>query len=416
MSNSSIRREMENVLDLNSIKKKMLRKYPTFGSTINSLKYEVVGENHPVSTAATDGKTIFVNTNFMSNLPEQEQLFVFAHEVCHIALNHIFRSKDKEQEIWNIATDAVINQHLKNDGLPIVEGGIDIKDALLYDAEELYEKLLENKEHLTQQIKDYLNQNGHDNHSMWEDAVEKNAESGEKSEPQEIEKISEKTVFEQNQEEKLKRAEQIMSGINSQRCGSETGEKICLGDVGTGKPVINWKRLLIKYLVTEDEAWGHKFSDKYNGYAARIEDIEYDESADTEIILDTSVSISEYLLKVFLRQVKIIFKNSSVKVGTFSNEFNGWTRIKKLSDIDNIPIIRGGTNYNAASSAFSKSIDVNKICFTDGNEGKKITKKRNDIIWISFENRYFKPDYGKTIYVPSSEFEFLNDEENDEAL
>ena len=78
-------------------------------------------------------------------------------------------------------------------------------------------------------------------------------------------------------------------------------------------------------------------------------------------------------------------------------------RIKKKSDIDNLVIPKGGgTDFDSASRAFSTYPNVTKICFTDGCDGgdARIVNKRKDIIWISFGNRYFKPDYGKVIYVP----------------
>ena len=46
----------------------------------------------------------------IDTITKEEQTFVFAHEVCHIAFNHILRSEGKDEDIWNIATDAVINQ------------------------------------------------------------------------------------------------------------------------------------------------------------------------------------------------------------------------------------------------------------------------------------------------------------------
>ena len=45
----------------------------------------------------------------------------------------------------NIATDAVINAFLKQDKLPMVEGVIDIPEAINFDAEEMYKKLLSEK-------------------------------------------------------------------------------------------------------------------------------------------------------------------------------------------------------------------------------------------------------------------------------
>lgn len=494
----------EMAFDLDVLKKTMLRKYPAFGSTISSVKYQIVGNNHPVKTAATDGKTIYVNADFMANLPEDEQVFVMSHEVCHIALNHIQRSKDKDQRLWNIATDGVINQHLKKDGLTLPEGCVDIEDALEYNAEELYEKLLAEKQQQKQQQQQQgqnqqgqqeqqgeeqqqqqgqgsgqeqeqnensqgggqgseqeqeqgqgeqeqeQNENsqgggqgsgqeqeqqnkeqgqgegeeqgdtqvGHDDHSMWKEAVAQEEEEKKKGkgsskqtdeqDSQEEQEVSEKDAFEKNEEERIKRAEEVMRKISSARCGlGGNTQEVNFDDIGkASKPVTNWKRMLVRTLEIEDEAWGHKFSDRASGYAARIEDEEYDEKAETEIILDTSGSISIGLLKNFLRQVKTVLKDSTIKVGTFSDRFHGFVEIKRESDIDNLRIrVGGGTNFDAASRAFTKRKDVNKICFTDGEDGgdAEIKHKRKDILWISFENPDFKPDYGKVLFVPESQ-------------
>lgn len=438
-----------NEFNINLIKKRILRKYPSFGSVINNVNYKIVDKDSQTKTAGTDGKTIFVNENFMKNLSESQQIFIFAHEVCHIALNHILRSKDKDPKLWNIATDAVINQYLKRDGLEIVVGGVDIKNAINYDAEELYNKLKEKEEKQqennqqskseqqnqgenkqqqvgNEQEKDE-NQMGHDSHSMWSEAVKQQEndakdvnnknQSGEKQSINEEQNknISEKEIFKSNEEEKIRKAEEIMKKINTSDCGHGGNPEISnVGSVGKAKPAVNWKKLLRKSLEKEDEAWGHRFSDKGNNYCTRIEDTLVEDEAETEIILDTSGSVSYNLLINFLKQVKNILKNSKIKVGTFSNSFNGFQEVKREKDIDNLNLIIGGsTNFDAASRAFSKKRDVNKICFTDGEDGgdARIVEKRKDIIWICFENKNFKPDYGKVIYVSASEINKNNDTE-----
>lgn len=490
--------------DLTTIKRKMLRKYPTFGSTISSVKYQIVENGHSVETAATDGKTIYCNADYLSKLTDDEQVFVFAHEVCHIALNHILRSEGKIPELWNIATDAVINQHLLKDGLPMLEGAVNIKGALKYDAEELYQKLLAEQEkqqglqnnkqqqnsgqqqasEQSQDMQQQQNQTsnsdkqnkqeskqeqqrgqgqgqehdgsgqsgqstsgdaggngeeqeyqdvGHDSHSIWNEAIKEAKEEQEKKQSKgkgqseqeetkdqsEQQAISEKEAFEKNDEEKIRRAEEVMSKLSKGRRGlGGSSQEVYFDDIGKGtKAIVNWKKLLQRTLELEDEAWGHKFSDRANGYAARIEDVEYDEQAETEIILDTSGSVSVGLLKSFLRQVKTILKNSVIRVGTFSDDFHGFVEIKKESDIDNLRIrVGGGTNFDAASRAFTKRKDVNKICFTDGQDGgdAEIRDKRKDIVWISFENPNFKPDDGKVIFVPKSQIHELKVQEERE--
>lgn len=105
--------------DITAIKRKLLVKYPFFGSVIANVKYE---ETNEIQAAGTDGKTIYYNPDFTNKLQVNEQTFLFAHEVCHIAFNHILRSKDKDKETWNIASDAVINAFLQKDGLPLIKG------------------------------------------------------------------------------------------------------------------------------------------------------------------------------------------------------------------------------------------------------------------------------------------------------
>ena len=128
--------------DIAALKRKMLVKYPFFGSVVASVGYK---ENKDIPTAGTDGETIYYNPEYLEGLSVEEQTFIFSHEVCHIAFNHILRSEGKNPELWNIATDGVINQFLKRDGLKMASGGVDMAEAINYDAEQLYEKLLQEK-------------------------------------------------------------------------------------------------------------------------------------------------------------------------------------------------------------------------------------------------------------------------------
>lgn len=129
--------------DIETIKRKMLVKYPFFGSVVANVDYR---SNMNIPTAGTDGKVVHYNPEFLEKLSIDEQTFIFAHEICHIAFNHILRSEGKDPAIWNTATDTVINAFLKRDGLKMVEGGVDMADAINYDAEQLYEKLLQEKQ------------------------------------------------------------------------------------------------------------------------------------------------------------------------------------------------------------------------------------------------------------------------------
>ena len=177
--------------DIESIKRKMLVKYPFFGSVVANVDYRA---NKNVPTAGTDGKVIHYNPEFVEKLSVEEQTFIFAHEVCHIAFNHVLRSEGKDPAIWNTATDAVINAFLKRDGLKMVEGGVDMADAINYDAEQLYEKLLKEKQQQQNgqgnsgEQQQNENNNSQGNNSQSQSSEEQNnggSSSGEESEQSE---------------------------------------------------------------------------------------------------------------------------------------------------------------------------------------------------------------------------------------
>jgi len=159
--------------DIVALKRKMLVKYPFFGSVVASVDYK---ENKGISTAGTDGKTIYYNPDFLESLSVEQQTFVFAHEVCHIAFNHILRSEGKNFHIWNIATDAVINAFLKRDGLKMIDGGVEIAEAINYAAEQLYEKLLEEKKQ--QQGNQSQQQNGQQNQNSQQQSSQQQSQCG----------------------------------------------------------------------------------------------------------------------------------------------------------------------------------------------------------------------------------------------
>ena len=460
-------------MNVESIKRRLLVKYPFFGSVVANSNF--IAEP-AVGTAGTDGKTIYYNPNFIESITDEEQTFIFAHEICHIAFDHIFRSEGKDKYLWNIATDSVVNAFLKQDGLPIVEGVIDIPEAINYDAEEMYKKLLEEKKQQQQAKEQGNGQNqkdgqqqsgsssessqeqnkqsqeqsgsgsgegsqeeekqqdvGHDTHSMWDKAIEKRHQEEqsqsntgqsydkdedkqslldklskmfdkkkeqqsqlqqldenqnkeqEKKKNEEIKKLTElgeKETFKQNKIERKKQLEELRKALASQSHGhgnTTNSERRNITDIGTSEPLIDWRRLL-KEAVKYDVDWSYQNAGIEDGVVtAYLEEIPRPE---TEIVLDTSGSIDETLLRNFLRECKNILQTSKVKVGCFDTQFYGFTEIKDVSDIDNLEFYGGGgTNFDAAVNAFTRRVE-NKIIFTDGDADMPSTPV--DAIWIVF--------------------------------
>ena len=116
---------------------------PFIGSIAMNLELEATHDRR-LPTAATDGRTIFFDIDFLASLSPEERLFVFAHEVWHNVMCHFSRMGGRDNKIANIAEDLEVNQLLREDGFSVS------KDALLpqmfnlpegKSAEEYYELL-----------------------------------------------------------------------------------------------------------------------------------------------------------------------------------------------------------------------------------------------------------------------------------
>ena len=485
--------------DIAALKRKMLVKYPFFGSVVASVGYE---ENKDIPTAATDGETIYYNSEYLEGLSVEEQTFVFAHEVCHIAFNHILRSEGKNPELWNIATDGVINQFLKRDGLKMAPGVVDMAEAINYDAEQLYEKLLQEKQQRQQQSgqgnsqqnhqqssggsqsennqqqpqsqqdngetqnqqqpqsqqqgnlgsggsqgqekqsqeqsggesgedsqkEDKSKQDvGHDTHSMWEQAVKKHKEQREKTDKkeslldkllgkdkektelekkqEELESMGEKDAFKKNLEDKKKQLQELKEAISkqaSQAGASTNGDIRTVNDIGTAKPLIDW-RYVLREAIKYDVDWSYKNATIENGVVSA--NLEEQPMPETEIVLDTSGSINEVLLKNFLRECKNILQHTKLKVGCFDTRFYGFHEIRTEEDIENMRFEGGGgTDFDVAVGAFSRRVE-NKIIFTDGEA--LMPNMSLDAIWIVFGGERINPKGGKVIHIDNEQLKRL---------
>ncbi len=620
--------------ELKVVKDAMLSKFPSLGSTCSKLKFQF---SKKVPTAATDGDNVYFNPNFFGEADHNKRVFLMAHEVMHVAFNHIRRGIDKDGQpknhrIWNIATDAVINSILENNGLKIPEDGVNIPDAINHSADEMYQQLYKQEQEKQQQgnggegeggqgnqggqsqqssssdqqqgqqgqqgqqqqaqqgqtgqqgqqqqnqqgqqgqqsqsgqqgqqqsgqqsgqqgqqmpqngnmpqnqqgggqqqgqnqpkgqnagqqdqqqgnggandvqLPDTDEQQGHDSHDMWADALkkmlkkeedDKKKKEKEKQKGKDKDKDKEKQDAQENQDEnngdgkkqnqnqdtshlknpvngngtdeeeeaakfkeqgrskgekpqdgeqqeeqddgeeldeeqakaaaerlekefqemndelKKEMAVQIKKQLQEkgQWGGSSLNANRTMGDVGEDKPVLSWKKLLVKEFQKDEAKWSYRRSNRDNFYMPRIEELETYEQSKTEVVLDTSGSIDDALLKGFLRQLKPLLKETKLRVGCFDYEFYGFTEIKTNDDIDHFKARGGGgTNIDCAVRAFTKDKKVNKIVFTDG-EGympQRDLWDTENCVWVVFDNPSFKAPFGKIIYVERSEM-YTND-------
>ena len=411
-------------------KNMLIAKFPRFGAEIAKANIEF-SSNLKYRTAATDGKNIYIDPDYLASLSDNDKLFLIAHEIMHIKFEHMFRLYDKngkqrDLDLWNIATDAIINANLERDGLNIMDGYVDMPGALKYTSEEIYDILYNlKKDKKTATVPDDLMVVGfgdyfgedslkrRDDHTQWQEAFEKCKQNNFA-----VAHNDEKCEFEDNRKERREIAKQKFQQKQKDfNNGVLKEDRNPYNSAYKNKEYeIDWKYLLKKEIEKTVQIWSQRRSVAENNYAYRMTDFNKCENSETEIMLDSSGSISKELLKDFLHEVKKILKSSKIRVGVFSSNFYGWVDIKTEADIDKLKIPGGGaTNFDAASRAFTKKREVNKICFTDGEDygDAGIQDKRNDIIWLTFKNKDFKPDYGKVIYVEESKIAHYKENSDD---
>lgn len=595
------------------------QKFPLLDTTLEGLEIVATDE---IPTCCTDNEKVLCNPKFLESLTHEQRVFALSHEVLHVAFDHILRSKDKDLYDWNMATDAVINKILKDNGLPLIDGVIDMDEAQGKSAEEMYEIIHNpdnNKENSQEQDNnsnsnnsansndtnnnqeqssqsnsnskskeqsgqadkqeqsnqdnsknnnqdseqnqsnqnnstkdDSQNQqnqdnNGEDkqkqsdkdnssennnsqsnsqsdnsqdgkqesadnnkqnsdsqqnannnsqsvddnksandsnqnadsnkktdentennqsadnnendgsrkqddnnagsnkkpnisNHDMWKEAVKKyeldqelnkkrlaekrardanqpeTTENSDKEKSQEMSKSDFEKKFEQkNKEKKEEIGRELLKNLKEHigskgvGKGQSDGEKYTLGDVGNSKKIFSWKTILKRYIDNDVEMYDYRRADEDNYYQARVEDIEQFDKPGVEVMLDTSYSVSDSLIREFLRQLKQLIKDTKLRVGCFSYFVYDFVEIKKVQDIDTFKIEgRSSTNFNGAAQAFTwKGADaqnLNRIIFTDGEDDFTLTdKKYKNLIWIIYDNPDFKTDYGRVIHVNSED-------------
>ena len=372
------------MFDINSVINRTLIYFPIFKILINNIHFI---ENNSMQTAYTDGNTIYYNSCFFQNLLKDEQVFTIAHELMHITLKHLSRLEERNMEIWNYATDAVINQILRNNGLPLVEGVIDCPDALSFSAEEYYE-MIKNRPDCEELMSKYRHDKKESviaTHEHWNEELAEDLTEG-------MPDINEHNITELNKKLIHDENEEYINDIQEQEPAKNS-----LGSVGNTSPIIDWKSFLKrkkKKVFSADYNLHNGFFDEDGIYKYPYELIN---KSNIEILIDTSGSVDDELVKVFLQECKNIFDNYVIKVGCFDTRFYGFQEIKRKEDLDDFVIEgRGGTDFSIAVNSFSKKASI-KIIFTDGCS--EMPKDSSDVIWVVYSNLKINPPGGKVFHV-----------------
>lgn len=369
--------------DITTLKRRITAAYPFFGSLAAGAGYiETAG----TGTVSNDGRNVLYDPEYLAGLSDGHQMFVLAHELCHIAFGHASRGAGKDPAVWADATDAVLNQMLKRDGMEMIPGVIDYPEAIDHDAEEYYEILLSQK--LDMDLIDGQMEGRENPAGGQEGARPETGDDEDEDEDQELLQEENEGEGSEDDEEALVEDKESDSG-NAVR----QDERI-VGDTGSAPPFIDW-RLLLQDTINYGVDWSYTNAVLEDSIVRPV--LEEIPVPETEIVLDTSWSVDEELLRNFLRECRHILSFSKMKAGCFDTVFYGFHDIRTEKDIEEMEFTGGGgTDFDAAAGAFTLRVD-NRIIFTDGQA--PVPDRYLKAIWVVYGDEKIEPPGGTVIYV-----------------
>lgn len=387
--------------DSNEVKKRivqsrvrLLMNHAFFGNMATRLLIKDATDWCP--TAATDGKHLYYNKNFLGALPDEELDFVIAHEVLHCVYDHFDRRATRDPQYWNMAGDYVINNDLKNQGVgKMPEVGLwDPKYHEKYTEEiydDLYTRQVDKQQTLDMHIDQLLDQ------------IEKNgAGSGDdKSGPVPMTK-EEKAQLKDEIKNAMLNAAQVAGAGNV-----PSGVERMIKDLT--EPKLNWKDMLDQQItsIVKDDFTFMKPSRKAWHTDAIFPGLRNQETIDICVAVDTSGSISKKQLMTFFSEIKSImdqYTDYRVHVWSFDTEVHNpevFTPDKQI--IDYRPAGFGGTEF-MCNWEFMKENDIQPkklIVFTDGYPfGSWGDENYCDTLWVihSHHDKNLKAPFGVTTH------------------
>lgn len=349
----------------------LLLKQPFYGILLVRMDIEE-GEKW-CKTAATDGRKIYYNREFIKSLSPEEIIFLMAHELYHCIFSHFGNKGGRDGDLMNMAADYLINYTLvdNNIGKMPRNGLYDRRFTDSMSSYEIYEILKKNSVEIKMPLDQHLEISDGDPDS--DDIF--NSDDGisiQVTDPNKPPTISKKNLDDINTS--LKSAIiQISSTLNAGKIPA--GIKRMISD--WLDPVIDWRILLdahVRSMFKSDFSFmqpnrrNHSSGVIFPGHNIVMK-------TELDIFLDASGSIDDEMIKEMLSEVRGItesFSDFTINVYSFDTEVykgNSFTP-ENIHEIDDFTSIKGGGG-TSFECIFDYLIDQNRIpnrlvIFTDG--------------------------------------------------
>ena len=347
--------------------------------------------------AATDGARIYINPDKFGEYSYEEQKFVYMHEVFHILLEDMVRGKHKIPEVWNIATDAVINYILEELHYGVApKGCIKLKEEFKGKiAEEIYNEL----------IKD-LPPAGTRNEEGDEETESEGGTGESKNSDKETKLTKGNKRFDQHD---YSADEKEIKEISAEIRSATRMQGNIPGIIETilkklFEPKITWEELItttVSYHIKEHTSF--KRIDKRLMDTIIIPRRCYSKSVKLWIAIDTSGSISdEELIKALSELYGLLQQFEGAVTANVIQCDAKVQKVESLQEFINNPKIvgRGGTDFRPIFKYILEQRDFEAdilVIFTDGQGTYPDTAppELDEIVWVGWID--FNPPFGKFV-------------------
>ena len=273
--------ELDSVLSV--LRTRLCTRTPFLGSLL--LFAETVA-SESIRTAATNGRQILINPQFFERLSLDEQEAVLLHEVLHAALLHPSRGLARDAKRWNIAADIVVNGILIREGFALPKDHVRVQALERFSVEEVYDLLEQSpwdKKDFPLASPDLLPMPGSGDESVPGSLAQEQAHAAEDHWRNAVEQagIMAETLLQGHLPASLERELQTIKG----------GQ-------------LNWRHYLWRYLVRTPIDF-RDFDRRFVGKRVYLETLE-DETVHVAVAVDTSGSINNQQIQVFLSEVQSI--------------------------------------------------------------------------------------------------------------
>lgn len=331
-----------------------------------------------IPTAGTNGLNILYNPEFINKLTTEELTGLMAHEVWHVAYQHLIRIGTRDKQLWNVAGDYVINYMLREANFSLPEGGLYDSKYKDMTTEQVYDIIYENADEIPPNYSGDLLDNGADGESSISDTDLRD-------------KLTSIIVQAQTQSMMAKKSQ-----------GEIPGEIARMID-DLINPKLNWKQLLDRYVserTKHDYSWirpNKRFMpDHYlpSMYSETIGNI--------TIAIDTSGSVSDEELHELLSEVQGIrdtYKPQELVVIDCDYEIHNVFKIDEYTDILSLEFTGGGgTSFEPVFNYCRDNVPNVLIYFTDLYADQIEDNVEYDVLWIC-NSRHDPALIGETIYI-----------------